>query len=694
MEVGYAAPILPPWVFRLTKVLQQFLDCPMTGNWARFDAYAHRIRSITFDDDSPWGGKKNRAVTFKTLGELSLYHPRGAFFPPNVRELSWAGQLCDSALSVLPFISKSLENFHLDLGEDVQENTAQKLIHSILQRQTNLKSFSFESSFPPDKISEYLAQLISNSPELESITLPRYYQTQAIADTLCHLRKLKSLQVSHRWDQPHNPRGQALNFLPGLFLGLHTVEIDAPIQEITRILTEFRPALRPRNLTISCAHLNNAADVAALTPVVAQCCPALQALSFNFCRSTSASTTVDTVDLAFTIFQPVFACRDLRTFRIGFRKPITVTEHDLEGIARAWPSLQVLALAPESQRQAAGALSWNMLPLLAKIFPNLEELSTAFSSIDSVSFAGDIFPQAQFQSLKKLGVGMSAAPNDHAALGFLIGAHCRLPTSISCEPSVWEQRWQESSGYARWRDVENVARRVQQTKEEILTFADLPPELLLAVFSYAEQRELAAAARVCQKWSTLALDALWKDLDSVVPLVELVIPLIHAGDKQAKWSWSLAQKPTESQWHRYDAYASRVRTIKFQDQSYARRQRNRAITVKLINALVSLHPRGAFCPPRLRKLEWSSVRAESALAVVPFLCDTLEDLDLGLHMGPKVEKGIIKQAAGRTPRLKSLYLSVSDGLESSVVLWLSKLQLLESLSLPIDYQTRAMMRAI
>ncbi|KAG8915946.1 hypothetical protein FRC01_003464, partial [Tulasnella sp. 417] len=157
---------------------------------------------------------------------------------------------------------------------------------------------------------------------------------------------------------------------------------------------------------------------------------------------------------------------------------------------------------------------------------------------------------------------------------------------------------------------------------------------------------------------------------------------------------SLAHKPTESQWHRYDAYASRIRTIKFQDQSYARRQRNRAITVKLINVVVSLHPRGAFCPPKLRKLEWSSVRAESALAVAPFLCDTLEDLDLGLHMGPKVEKGIIKQAAGRTPRLKSLYLSVSDGLESSVVLWLSKLQLLESLSLPIDYQTRAMMRAI
>ncbi|KAG8918782.1 hypothetical protein FRC01_001651 [Tulasnella sp. 417] len=157
---------------------------------------------------------------------------------------------------------------------------------------------------------------------------------------------------------------------------------------------------------------------------------------------------------------------------------------------------------------------------------------------------------------------------------------------------------------------------------------------------------------------------------------------------------SLADEPTEYQWNRYDAYADRVRTIKFHDNTYVGGQRSKAITAELISALVKLHPRSAFCPPKLRKVVWTSVRSESVLAMAPFLCSTLEELDLALYGGSEVARELIEQAAGRTPRLKSLHLDMSGGLQGPLVLWLSRTPLLESLSLPTNYQTTGMVRAL
>lgn len=450
--------------FVLRIFSQRFLDCPMAANWTRFDAYAQRIRSITFDDTSPWAGWKNWAVKFNVLAEISLYHHRGRISPPNVRKLTWASEYHDSAMSALPFVSKSLAHLHLSLGEDVEDKTTEKLIHFILQRPINLKSFSFESAISAENISHDLIQLISNSPQLESVTLPRYYQTQTIVDTLGHLYELKTLQVSHKWYQPYNSQGQAMSLLNGRFPKLDAIEIDAPIPTITQILPHSQMAAKLRDLTISCAHLNNTVDVAALATVVAQCCPGIQALSFNFRPSTPAPTTVD---LPSTVFQPVLSCHNLQEFRIYLGKPFTITEHDLQEMARAWPNLRVLVLSPERGQQASAGLSWNVFPVIAGLFTNLEELSAYFSSTDIVSFAGDILPPVELLSLRKLGVGMSGIPNDHTALGFLIGAYCRLPISISNEPSVWERMLGERAIDGQWQGVENVARRVQQVKKEI-----------------------------------------------------------------------------------------------------------------------------------------------------------------------------------------------------------------------------------
>lgn len=49
------------------------------------------------------------------------------------------------------------------------------------------------------------------------------------------------------------------------------------------------------------------------------------------------------------------------------------------------------------------------------------------------------------------------------------------------------------------------------------------PELLANVLSFATQSTLASCALACKSWSDVALDILWRNLDSVFPLLEMLV---------------------------------------------------------------------------------------------------------------------------------------------------------------------------
>ncbi|KAG8910766.1 hypothetical protein FRC01_006142, partial [Tulasnella sp. 417] len=51
------------------------------------------------------------------------------------------------------------------------------------------------------------------------------------------------------------------------------------------------------------------------------------------------------------------------------------------------------------------------------------------------------------------------------------------------------------------------------------------PEILTSVLGLSKKEDLACAALTCRKWSPVALDHLWKELDSIAPLLVLVQPL-------------------------------------------------------------------------------------------------------------------------------------------------------------------------
>jgi hypothetical protein len=59
------------------------------------------------------------------------------------------------------------------------------------------------------------------------------------------------------------------------------------------------------------------------------------------------------------------------------------------------------------------------------------------------------------------------------------------------------------------------------------------------MLSYLPPHQLAIAATVSQRWSSLALDALWWEIPDLSALTQLLDPILSAADPIAVSAWSL-----------------------------------------------------------------------------------------------------------------------------------------------------------
>lgn len=63
------------------------------------------------------------------------------------------------------------------------------------------------------------------------------------------------------------------------------------------------------------------------------------------------------------------------------------------------------------------------------------------------------------------------------------------------------------------------------------------PEVLDVVLGYSSNGTLAVCTRVCSSWSSPSLDRLWRDMESIVPILELISPLrlVEKEDGSQQW---------------------------------------------------------------------------------------------------------------------------------------------------------------
>ena len=69
----------------------------------------------------------------------------------------------------------------------------------------------------------------------------------------------------------------------------------------------------------------------------------------------------------------------------------------------------------------------------------------------------------------------------------------------------------------------NTPMAFQTTCQRVLAI----PELIDSIFSYGDREVNLQCALVCRSWSNFALDALWKDIDDLFPILSILCPLVR-----------------------------------------------------------------------------------------------------------------------------------------------------------------------
>ncbi|KAG8215667.1 hypothetical protein J3R82DRAFT_7541 [Butyriboletus roseoflavus] len=90
-------------------------------------------------------------------------------------------------------------------------------------------------------------------------------------------------------------------------------------------------------------------------------------------------------------------------------------------------------------------------------------------------------------------------------------------------------------------------------------------ELLDIIFNFLDRDSNVRNACVCKRWSNIALDIVWKEVDDLLHLFRLLKPIRPQEDA---FEYVFETLPEASDWSKFEKYASRVRSFKFRPENY------------------------------------------------------------------------------------------------------------------------------
>ncbi|KAJ7178566.1 hypothetical protein C8R43DRAFT_973786 [Mycena crocata] len=88
------------------------------------------------------------------------------------------------------------------------------------------------------------------------------------------------------------------------------------------------------------------------------------------------------------------------------------------------------------------------------------------------------------------------------------------------------------------------------------------PELLDMIFGHLDNPSNASNASVCKRWSGIALDTLWREVDNLYRLFTILTPMQPLKDTPDS-PYAFITPPNADDWRRFDKYARRVRLLSF-----------------------------------------------------------------------------------------------------------------------------------
>ncbi|KAG8843061.1 hypothetical protein FRB96_004378 [Tulasnella sp. 330] len=200
----------------------------------------------------------------------------------------------------------------------------------------------------------------------------------------------------------------------------------------------------------------------------------------------------------------------------------------------------------------------------------------------------------------------------------------------------------------------------------------------------------AASARVSSRWLEPSLEKLWKNLNSILPLLKLVSALSDTYD--GRHIITFHQPPRDVRWSRFTSYTHRIRSITWSD--------DKGTLSNDIFAQIFLH-RPLVHPllPSIQALTWTASCDNTVIHLLPLACESLKTLHLQIKDGCSAESvaTTLKGLDDRGVRLEDLRIEAwfdVDEIEVTLASFLCDQLELKVVGLPQYYGTKELIAVL
>ncbi|OSC97257.1 hypothetical protein PYCCODRAFT_1419774 [Trametes coccinea BRFM310] len=178
------------------------------------------------------------------------------------------------------------------------------------------------------------------------------------------------------------------------------------------------------------------------------------------------------------------------------------------------------------------------------------------------------------------------------------------------------------------------------------------PEILELVFSFLSTKNTANCACVCKRWSEIALDTLWRDVDDIRRLFGLLAPIEHGATPDDPHHFPRPLEPTD--WARFMRYAPRVRTLSVTAINDSR-LRGQLVFDEVARTRSTLN-----LLPRLSKLSWTSQLGDRLRLSLVFMHENIRHFAVRLVPSDNYPFSVyFEEIALRMPKLTCLDMRFS-----------------------------------
>ncbi|KDR71523.1 hypothetical protein GALMADRAFT_281781 [Galerina marginata CBS 339.88] len=428
---GILAPL------RVSEELYEFDRLPESADWKRFEKYANRVRRLVYEPDGLTPPRKMKQSVFddvaRTRTRLDIL--------PNMHTLQWRAPL---SISIM-FMHSGIKSFTVWLPLQLETISPRPFFQDIAARMPNLASLDVRSYVPLRCIETEMANLLMLLSKLQRITLPRYYFTTCIAETLSGLEHLGIIEFQYVPEQGCGSVFDVSTFNPSLsegsFPALWDHSMAVTFDDASRF---FNLSFTPTNITmlyIDSYEIETPTALHNLLSVIAENCQLLKFLALLSLRDASLTTLAENpydTGLMVTMdhLKPVLKLANLTALEFTQQYPLVLNPADIELLASSWPAIETLSLNSEPVHLSQSNLTLDALTPFARHCRKLHHLGLF---IDATSIPQPpIASIVPFQSLKRLSMGVSIIEGPDAValyLSKIVPLNVKLDCGITWEES-------------------------------------------------------------------------------------------------------------------------------------------------------------------------------------------------------------------------------------------------------------------